>query len=63
MKKKNVVKRERGEKKTYERTPIKVQKTTVNKQSTVIESVVDVHEEKETIKKQHIVNYIYGMNQ
>lgn len=53
MKKKNVVKKETREKKTHERTPVRVQKQKTIKPSIVTEPVVEINEEKEPIKKQH----------
>ncbi|MBQ3946802.1 MAG: hypothetical protein II670_14540 [Alphaproteobacteria bacterium] len=53
MKKKNVVKKETREKKTHERTPVRIQKPKVKKPVVVTEPVVEVVEEKEPIKKQH----------
>lgn len=53
MKKKNVVKKETREKKTHERTPVRIQKPKVKKPVAVTEPIVDGVEEKEPVKKQH----------
>ena len=53
MKKKNVVKKETREKKTHERTPVRIQKPKVKNPVVVAEPVVETVEEKEPIKKQY----------
>lgn len=53
MKKKNVVKKEAREKKTHERTSVRIQKQKTIKPTIVAEPVVEVNKEKEPIKKQH----------